>query len=235
MPMSIVEPAPAAAVAVFRRPVPDEPPPPSDAPIVRVASSIAAVLPEERSQRLDALLSGTRPRDTVLRAGAGLLASIPFAIATGQASHASALSLVAAVLGVPVSLALVAVIGLSASTIGVSLLSSPLAPEQAADIGARGILRTGLVLLGLTPITALWVASGYPGLLGVLLPTAAWGIAGIVGMATLHRRLAGAVHAEPRDLGTGTVFVMLLLTIFTVVLGARLWISLLSVLADGVL
>lgn len=198
-------------------------------PAIVVPSRAELSVPDERSDRLAALLTGTRPRDTVLRAGAGLLATVPFAVAAGHGSDADLVALTGAMLGVPVSLALIALVGLAASTIGVSLLSSPIAPHEAADIGARGILRTGLVLLGLAPITALWVAS-YENVEALLVPSLAWGIAGVMGTATINVRFVRAVHPDHRTLSPGTIVVVALLTLFSVVLGIRLWFSLLDAL-----
>jgi hypothetical protein len=180
-------------------------------------------LPEERSSPLSDLFHDGTPRGTALRAGAGLLATLPFALAAGHASRADLLTVVGGMLSIPVSLAIIALVGMAASTIGVSLLSSPLSPAEAADVGARGILRTGLVLFGLSPITALWVAS-YGGGDALIVPTLAWGVAGILGTSTLNAHFVAAVHPQ-RTPALGTIVVMALLTLFMVVLGIRMWLG----------
>jgi hypothetical protein len=180
-------------------------------------------LPEERSSPLSDLFHDGTPRGTALRAGAGLLATLPFALAAGHASRADLLTVVGGMLSIPVSLAIIALVGMAASTIGVSLLSSPLSPAEAADVGARGILRTGLVLFGLSPITALWVAS-YGGGDALIVPTLAWGVAGILGTSTLNAHFVAAVHPQ-RTPALGTIVVMGLLTLFMVVVGIRMWLG----------
>lgn len=198
-------------------------PPPSD---LGVPEERALALPEERSESLDRLFSDPTQRGTALRAGAGLLATLPFAVVTGMGSTVTGWNLLAGILSIPVSLAVIAAVGMSASTIGVSLLSSPIRPEDAADAAARGLLRTGLVLLGLTPIAALWVAS-YANGAAFVLPSLAWGIAGVLGSALLNARFMASVH--PRATATvGTLVVVALLTLFTVVLGMRAWAHLLE-------
>jgi hypothetical protein len=84
-----------------------------------------------------------------------------------------------------------------------------------------------MVLAGLAPITAIWVAS-YRSLDALVLPSLAWGIAGVMGVATVNARLARAVHAQPRDLSLGTITVLALFTVFSLVLGVRLWFSILA-------
>jgi hypothetical protein len=178
---------------------------------------------EERSENLARLLEDSTPRGTALRAGAGLLATLPFALAAGHASRSRLAEVVGGMLSIPLALAIIAVVGLAASTIGISLLSQPLSPARAASVGAHGLLRTGLVLLGFSPITALWVAS-YDGIEVLIAPTLAWGLAGILGLGAMNGRLHTAVHPHGTP-SLGTLVVIALLTVFTVVLGVRMWID----------
>lgn len=218
-------------------PVPDSAPPPepvaeprwqpAPAPLVVDAAPFEAPPPEldeERSEALAGLWTDSSARGAALRAGAGLLGTLPFAVITGFSFDAPPLAHVSAALALPVALALIALVGLSASTIGVSLLSRPLSPAQAADAGARGLLRTGQVLLGLTPVCALWVLSYGVGA-GIVVPALAWALAGVLGIATIHHALLRAIHSDDGGASPGTLAVLALFTLFAVVLGVRCFIG----------
>ena len=191
---------------------------PAPAPLATTATELEP--DEERSAPLAALLSDTSPRGAALRAGAGLLATLPFATVTSLAFDADPLARIAAVLALPAALAAIALVGLSASTIGVSLLSSPLSPAQAADAGGRGLLRAGQILLGLTPVCLLWVLSYGDGE-AIVVPALAWALGGGLGTAAINGALSEAIHPGGRDFSLGTLVVLALFTLFTVVLGVR--------------
>jgi len=180
-----------------------------------------APIPTERSSGLVALFTGEGPRANASRAGAGLLAAVPFTFVSSLAMGAPLAQQILASVTLPLALAMVATVGLTASSIGISLLSHALAPRDAVDIGTRGLLRVGMVLAGLTPMVGLWVAS-YRGPEALIVPTLAWAIAGISGVSTIGGGLFAAVH--PRGtVSLGSVAVIALLTLFTVAVGIRLW------------
>jgi hypothetical protein len=199
------------------------PPTPGPTPTASavVAPPEAKAIPSERSSGLVALFTDAGPRANALRAGAGMLAIVPFAFVSSLAMPAPLAHQALASVTLPLALALVATVGLTASAIGVSLLSHALAPRDAVEIGTRGLLRVGMVLAGLTPLVGLWVASYREGE-ALIVPTLAWAIAGISGLSTMNGGLFSAVH--PRGSVTvGSLVVIVLLTLFTVAVGIRLW------------
>jgi hypothetical protein len=123
-----------------------------------------------------------------------------------------------------VGLALIAIVGIAASTIGISLVSAPLELEDAADVASRGIFRAGLLLAGLTPLTALWVAGGRT--FEVLLaPTLVLFASGVSGIGTIGFALVRRVALPTGELRLGAVGVALVFALFAFVVGLRLWIG----------
>lgn len=205
---------PATSSGVALAPPPPEPPP-------LAAPPTPASPPAERSGGLVALFTARGPRADAQRAAVGLLAAVPFAFVSSLGIPTSLAQQVIASVTLPLALALVAAVGLTASAIGISLLSHPLAPRDAVDVGTRAILRMGMVLAGLTPMVGLWVAS-YEGIAVLFVPSLTWAIAGISGLSTMNAGLLSAVH--PRgSVSPGSVAVLVLLTLFTVAVGIRLW------------
>ncbi len=180
--------------------------------------------PMEHSPRLEALFGASGPRANALRAGAGLLAALPFAFVSSLATRATLFDQLVASVTLPLALALVATVGLTASTIGMSLLSQTIEVRDAIDVGARGLLRMGSVLAGLTPIAALWVASSSRIGEALIVLSLVWAIAGIGGLRTMNAGLLASAH--PRgETSLGNVAILALLSLFTVVVGVRLWIA----------
>ena len=62
------------------------------------------------------------------------------------------------------------------------------------------------------------------GLEALIVPSLAWAVAGIGGLRAMNAGLLAAVH--PRGaLSPGSVAIIVLLSLFTVVVGVRLWIA----------
>lgn len=156
------------------------------------------------------------------RAGVGLAMMLPFALATGLHTRAGAAEIASATLTLPVGLAMIALVGVAASTLGVSLFAAPLAPMRAAHLASRALFRAGVLLFGLAPITALWVAGGR-WVEGLLVSTLAAFVAGASGIASIAR---GLVHETREADGTphlGAFAVAGLFVLFALIVGARVW------------
>ena len=191
----------------------------------------------EISPLVFALHQTKETRGAMMRTSAGLAASLPFAVGAAARGGAPWGDLIEAVLSVPVSLALVALVGVSASTIGVSFFAggqastAPVSPSEAIDMASRGVLRTGLVLLGLAPVTLLSMLSASR-LEGLLFASFAWAAGGIVGTAAIARKLSHVGRAKDGTFSPGAVGVASAFTLFAWVFGARLWFPIVSVLAQ---
>ena len=191
----------------------------------------------EVSPLVAALHETTGARGAMMRTSAGLAASLPFAMGAAARGGAHWGDLIQAVLSVPVSLALVALVGVSASTIGVSFFaggptnSALVSPSEAVDMASRGVLRTGLVLLGFAPVTLLSVLSASR-LEGLLFASFAWAAAGVVGTAVISRKLSHVGRAEDGSFSVGAVAVASAFTLFAWIFGARLWFPIVQVLAQ---
>ncbi len=200
-------PAPPRAI-----PAPIPPPAPAAAPD-----------PIETSPWLAGLAADASLAASARRAGTGLVLTLPFTIAAGLRAERPVEALVAA-LSLPVGLAMIALVGVAASTLGVSLASVPLEPAQAATIASRGVFRTGVLLAGLAPVTALWVAGGRP-LEGLFAGTVAIAVAGASGIGTIARGLLGATAETDGTWRGAAVLVALLFVLFSLVVGVRLWLG----------
>lgn len=216
---------------------------PEDGPVTDIASKdttqkkVECEAPMEVSPLVAALHGTSDARGAMMRTAAGLAASLPFAMGAAARGGAHWGELIQAVLSVPVSLALVAIVGVSASTIGVSFFAgsdagtSVVSPGAAIDMASRGVLRTGLVLLGLAPVTLLSVLSASR-LEGLLFASIAWAAAGVIGTSAIARRLSSVGRAEDGTYSIGAVFVSTAFTLFAWVFGARLWYPIVSIFAQ---
>jgi hypothetical protein len=174
-------------------------------------------------------MDGDDPAHTALRGGVGLALTLPFAAAVALRTDAMLADVALAALGLPVGLALIALVGVSASTLGISLVSAPLEPSRAASIASHGLFRAGLVLAGLAPLTALHVASS-GGLEGLLVSTLVVFFAGVSGIGTIARGLCRATVDDRGDVRLGTLLVSALFVIFALVVGLRIWLPVVDVL-----
>lgn len=194
-----------------------------------------SVAPHEISPVVAALHQTQALRGAMMRASAGLLASLPFAMSTAARGGAHWGDLIQAVLSVPVSLALVALVGVSASTIGVSFFAggdaAHVSPAEAVDMASRGILRTGLLLLGMAPVTLLSVLCASR-IEGLLVASLVWAAAGVVGTAAIARKLIRVGLQQDGNFSPGAVLVTTAFTLFAWIFGARLWFPIASVLAQ---
>jgi len=171
--------------------------------------------------RDDELVSSAR------RAGTGLALTLPFALAAGMRANELDEAILSG-LSLPVGLAMIALVGVSASTLGISMASAPIAPAQAAAIASRGLFRAGVLLAGLAPVTALWVAGARP-LEGLFASSVAVGVAGTWGIATIARGLVVATAEANGNWRGGALMVAVLFVLFAIVVGFRLWLA----AADG--
>lgn len=206
-------------------------PPPSPAPEPRLA-------PNEVSPLVAALHQTQELRGAMMRTSAGLLASLPFAMSAAARGGAHWGDLIQAVLSVPVSLALVALVGVSASTIGVSFFAggegqrtAHVSPSEAIDMASRGVLRTGLLLLGMAPVTLLSVLSASR-IEGLLVASFVWAAAGVVGTTAIARKLIRVGQHEDGNFSLGAVLVTGAFTLFAWIFGARLWFPIASIFAE---
>jgi len=170
-------------------------------------------------------------RGAMMRTSAGLLASLPFAMSAASRGGAHWSDLLQAVLSVPVGLALVAMVGVSASTIGVSFFAANVSPSEAIDMASRGVLRTGLILLGMAPVTLLSVLSASR-LDGLLVASFVWAAAGMVGTAAISRKLVHVGRNHDGTFSLGAIGVASAFTLFAWVFGARLWFPIASIFAQ---
>jgi hypothetical protein len=186
----------------------------------------------EQSAWLARVIDDATPLGSARRTGVGLLLAVPFAIAAGlRARHGLGDALVAG-LGIPVGLALIALVGVGASTLGVSLAAAPLSPARAADVASRGLFRAGALLAGLAPVTALWVAGGrfVEALLSTTLVLAT---AGACGIGTIARGIVDQTAAPNGAWRVGAMGVALVFCGFALVVGLRLWIGTAAHLLPG--
>lgn len=216
--------APAANDATGpERPPPDRPPAgpaqgAATAPVTNEASDVF-----ESSPWLSRVMAGEDPLASARRAGLGLAMTIPFALACGLRTESPLASAVVAGLGLPVGLALIALVGVAASTLGISLASAPLAPAAAASIASRGLFRAGLLLAGLSPVTALWVAGGRL-VESALASTCVLLLAGATGIGSIALGLVRATATPRGEWRLGALGVALLFAGFALVVGLRLWL-----------
>lgn len=157
------------------------------------------------------------------RAGLGLALTLPFAVAAGLRAPSLSTAAVAS-LSLPIGLAMIALVGVAASSLGVSMTSAPLAPTEAVAIASRGLFRVGVLLVGLAPVTALWVAGGRP-LEGLLAATLAVGISGAAGIGAIVRGLVVTTSEPDGTWRVGAVVVALLFGLFALVVGLRVWLG----------
>lgn len=193
-----------------------------------------SVAPNEVSPIVAALHQTQELRGAMMRTSAGLFASLPFAVSAAARGGAHWGDLIQAVLSVPVSLALVALVGVSASTIGVSFFAggdAHVSPADAVDMASRGVLRTGLLLLGMAPVTLLSVLCASR-IEGLLVASLVWAAAGVVGTGAIARKLIRVGLQHDGSFSPGAVLVTTAFTLFAWVFGARLWFPIASVLAQ---
>lgn len=184
---------------------------------------------DEISPILVRIAEGDDLASAARRAGAGLALTLPFALAVGLRTDAAPVDAIVGALALPVGLAVIALVGVSASTLGISLASAPLAPTTAASIASRGIFRAGLLLGGLAPLCALWVASAR-GLEALLCASLAVFVAGVSGIATIARGLVTATLAPDESARLGALVVSVLFVMFALVVGLRVWLPVVDVL-----
>lgn len=217
----------AALPQVFPRP-PLAPPtastPVEPAPPVLAATAAEPRVAAETSAWLTRLTGDDGPASSARRAGVGLALTLPFAIAAGLRTDAPPSEAIVSALGIPVGLALIALVGVSASTLGISLASAPLEPAHAIAVASRGLFRVGVLLAGLAPITALWVAGGRP-LEALFATTFVLAVAGASGIGTIARGLVAATATPEGELRAGALIVALLFSMFALVVGCRLWLG----------
>ena len=210
-----------------------EPPPASPTPEPR-----GSLTPNEVSPLVVALHQTQALRGAMMRTSAGLLASLPFAMSAAARGGAHWGDLIQAVLSVPVSLALVALVGVSASTIGVSFFAdgegqrtAHVSPSEATDMASRGVLRTRLLLLGMVPVTLLSVLSASR-IEGLLVASFVWAAAGVVGTTVIARKLIRVGQHEDGNFSLGAILVTTAFTLFAWIFGARLWFPIVSIFAE---
>lgn len=204
-------------------PVPTAAPtPPREAAAASSAASEPPI-PTEVSAWLARTLADDTLASSARRAGLGLALTLPFAVAAGLRAPSLSTAAVAS-LSLPIGLAMIALVGVAASSLGVSMTSAPLAPTEAAAIASRGLFRVGVLLVGLAPVTALWVAGGRP-LEGLLAATLAVGISGAAGIGAIVRGLVVATSEPDGTWRVGAVVVALLFGLFALVVGLRVWLG----------
>jgi hypothetical protein len=181
---------------------------------------------------LTRIVDGDDLRASARRTGIGLALTMPFAVAAALHSRSGSVDLLVAGLGIPVGLALIALVGVAASTLGVSLAAAPLAPTAAAAIASRGLFRTGLLLAGFAPLTALWVTGGRL-IEGVLASTLVLATAGVSGIGTIARGVVDGTSAPNGAWRAGAVLVAVLFCGFALIVGLRLWGDTAAVLWPG--
>lgn len=206
----------------------------SSAPPTTAATTAATPLPastspgdgapaDDTSAWLVSIHAGDDLASAARRAGAGLALTLPFALAAGLRTNAAPLDALVAGLALPVGLAMIALSGVSASTLGISLVAAPLSPATAASIASRGVFRAGLLLVGLAPLTALGVASGRA-LEALLSSSLVVFVAGATGIGTIARGLVAATLAQDGSARLGSAVVALLFAMFALVMGLRVWL-----------
>lgn len=212
------------------RTVPPRPERPADERAEDPPRDRAAALPTDASPFLASLVDGDDAATSARRAGAGLLLTLPFAIAAGLRTDASPTDALVAALGLPVGLALIALVGVASSTLGISIVSAPLEPSIAGAVASRGLLRAGLLLAGLAPLTALWVASG-SAIEALFATTLVTFVAGAAGIGAIAHGLVTSTKDADGSPRLGSLVVSTLFVLFAFLVGLRVWVSVVNVLS----
>ncbi len=212
--------------------LPGGPPLPSAAPTPAPTPGPDAELRHERASWLTRLDGDEGWRASTRRAGVGLAMMLPFALAVGLRTRHDLTEALVTGISFPVALSLVSLVGVAASTLGVTLVSAPLRPEEGADIASRALFRTGVLLFGLAPVTALWVAGGR-WVEGALASTLAVAVAGITGIGSVCAGLVRGTCDEEGRMRLGALGVAISFGGFALLLGARTWLGACAVLLGG--
>ena len=98
-------------------------------------------------------------------------------------------------------------------------------------MASRGVLRTGLLLLGMAPVTLLSVLSASR-IEGLLVASLVWAAAGVVGTTVIARKLIRVGQHDDGNFSLGAILVTTAFTLFASIFGARLWFPIASIFAQ---
>ena len=224
------QPAPAPDAA------PPEAPPPRPAESTRAPApspaKAATTSPQVRPSWARELLETDGGAPALARRGAlGLGLAALYGAALGARDGGWALLTHA--VGVPSALVVVGLVALPSLYIVLAIFDAPLSLEGAAGAAVRGIASSGLVLAGLAPLTALYVITSASAEAAAMAGTLGLVLGGVLGLrhliVTLGEALADADSSTRR-------FAMLAqagFSVFAVVLGWRIWASLLPLVGGA--
>ncbi|HET9958988.1 MAG TPA: hypothetical protein VFQ61_31070 [Polyangiaceae bacterium] len=170
-----------------------------------------------------------RPWLTRVASGFGLAAIYGAALG----SRAGGFSLLRHAVAVPLGLLGVSAVGLFALLVSLSLLDAQSSPGQILSAAARSISSTGLILAGIAPATALLVVTIREA--GAAQAVAAGGLllAAAVGILPALKVTYRALSPEAWPFTLRAPLFVTGFAVFSFALGARLFFSLLPVLAGG--
>jgi hypothetical protein len=143
------------------------------------------------------------------------------------------LSLFRHALGVPLAFVAVALLGVPALLIVLTLFDAPLSPRQAVRAASGATARAGLMLAGLAPAVALYVASAESRWLAAAAGGMGLLVSGIVGLSAFLSDLGrgSATAEEGKRLVFGFCFAGF--AVFAGLLAIRVWWGALPILGGG--
>jgi hypothetical protein len=203
-------------------PAPTESPVPVDPPAKKAAPTFASSLLGEGL--IDEKLALT---DGLRRFGIGMVLAASYGLAVG--TRDGGLSILKHAVAVPLAPLAVAMVGVPALLIVLTLFDAPVSPTAAFSAASRGAAATGLVLGGLAPAMALFVTTTTtrPGAaisagLGLIL-------AGIFGLRAFLRTIGTPIRDADALPRTVSGFALAGFALFATALSARIWWSTLPI------
>jgi hypothetical protein len=175
---------------------------------------------------LDAPSASAPPE--LLRFGAALGLSAFYGLALG--ARGSGAELLRHAFGAPLCLALLAALLTPSLSVLLALFQAPLTPWQLFAKIARALSAAGLVLAGLAPATALFVVTIAAGELVTTVARAGVALAGGLAFAQLFAALWTSLADAPGGARYKTRLLLLGYSLFVVLLGARLFATLLPLM-----
>jgi hypothetical protein len=165
------------------------------------------------------------------RLGAALALSAAFGIALGM--RAGGLGLPRHGAGVPLGLAVVALIVAPAFLIGLLHIGLRISAQKVADALSRAAAASGLMLAALAPLAALVVVTSETGIWAAAFGWLGLSLAGALGLRQLARDLAPLLAAEPAGRRFQAWSAATCFGLVSALLAARVWAAALPVLEGG--
>ncbi|MEM9192560.1 MAG: hypothetical protein AAGF12_25520 [Myxococcota bacterium] len=132
--------------------------------------------------------------------------------------------------GVPSAALAIAILGLPALYIVLSLSAAPVTLRQLVDAAAGAFAHAAMILAGLAPAVALFVTTSETATGALVAGVAGLGFGGAVGLRYFLLQLSGALRDATTQVKLVGVGATLVFSIFSVALASRVWVSTLSIL-----